>query len=546
MTKTIGEYLFDCLKEEGIDEIFGVPGDFNFSLLDTLEDYDGLDFIDNRNELNAGYAADSYAQVKGMAALITTFGVGELSASNAVAGAYSENIPIIHIAGSPDLSEQNEEKKVHHTLMDGNFEVFRHMYEHITAYAVKITVDNAGTDIPKAIRIAREKKKPVYIDIPFDQVTEPVGDINAPVPAEKTDSKQLEAAVKQAEQQLNSSENAIMLVDFNTLRYGLEREVQDLAEKMNIPVAQMMQGKSAFDEQHPQYIGVYGAAFGDDDVRKRVEEADSIIVVGMLWSDFNLAKYTAELDTEKMIIIHPHSIEVAEKEYNDIPAVDSLKALQSVDYHEDGEVEKLPSIYDDIAGKPDEPLAAASYYPRFQNMLKQDDILVVDTGTLSYGMSQVTLPSGALFISHGAWQSIGYGTPAALGAAVAAPERRVLLFVGEGAFQFTVQELSTIIAKGYKPIIFLLNNQGYTIERYLNTERPYADYNDIPKWDYMSLTDSFSSSKEVFKAQVHTNGELDEAIQKAEQFDGMSLIELVVNDPMDAPDYLLKLREHEK
>lgn len=546
MTKTIGEFLFDCLKEEGIDEIFGVPGDFNFSLLDTLEDYEGMDFIDNRNELNAGYAADAYAQVKGMAAMITTFGVGELSASNAVAGAYSENIPVIHIAGSPDLEDQEAEKNVHHTLMDGNFEVFRHMYEHITAYAVKITADNAGTEIPKAIRIAKEKRKPVYIDIPFDQVTEPVGKIKTPEAGDTTDSKQLDAALEKAEQQLKAAENAVMLVDFNTVRYGLEEEVRTLAEKLNVPVAQMMQGKSGFDEQHPQYIGIYAGAFGDPEVRAKVEEADCIIAIGMLWSDFNLAKYTAKLNTEKMIIVHPHSIEMVDEEYGNIHAKDGLKALQQLDYREQGEVENLPSIYDDIAGKPEEELAAASYYPRFQNMLKQDDILVVDTGTLSYGMSQVKLPSGTMFLSHGAWQSIGYGTPAALGAAVAAPERRVVLFVGEGAFQFTVQELSSIIDKGYKPIIFLLNNQGYTIERYLNTERPYADYNDIPGWDYMSLIDGFAGSEEVFKAQAHTNGELDEAIQQAEQFDGMSLIELVVTDPMDAPLYLHNLREYEK
>ena len=83
---------------------------------------------------------------------------------------------------------------------------------------------------------------------------------------------------------------------------------------------------------------------------------------------------------------------------------------------------------------------------------------------------------------------------------MAAPERRVVLFVGEGAFQFTEQELRAIIDKGYKPIIFLLNNQGYTIERHLNTERPYADYNDSPGRDYMSVIDGFAGPEEVFKA----------------------------------------------
>ncbi|SDI63870.1 alpha-keto acid decarboxylase family protein [Natribacillus halophilus] len=546
MTVTVGEFLFQCLEREGMTEIFGVPGDFNFPLLDTLEGYEGIDLIDNRNELNAGYAADGYAHVKGMAALITTFDVGELSASNAIAGAYSENIPLIHIVGSPDSNDQKAERKIHHSLMNGDFDVFRKVHEHITAYAVKITADNAGIEIPRAIRIAKENKKPVYLDFPMDQVLEPVGPSKDEENEEGTDSEPLHAALEQAKQQLDQAGNTVLLVDFNTLRYDLESHVQALAEKMNVPVAQMLQGKSGFDEEHPQYIGMYAGALGDQDVRAKVEEADCIIAVGLLWSDFNMAKYTADLDTEKMIVVHPRSMAVAEREYENIYAVDALKALQEWDYREEGAVERITSIYDEVVGAPEEKLAAATYYPRFQNMLKQDDVMIIDTGTLSYGMSQVRLPSGALFISHGAWQSIGYATPAALGAAIAADERRVLLFIGEGALQFTVQELSSLIENGCKPIIFILNNQGYTIERYLNIDHPYADYNDIPRWDHMTLAAGFAGGRDLFKTEVRTNGELDEAIQQAEQYDGMSLVELIVTDPMDAPEYLHNLRENEK
>lgn len=108
--RTLGQYLYDCLKGEGITEIFGVPGDYNFSLLDTLEEYEGIEFINGRNELNVGYAADAYARVKGISALITTFGVGEMSACNAVAGAYSEDVPLIHIVGSPKSMMQKRRR----------------------------------------------------------------------------------------------------------------------------------------------------------------------------------------------------------------------------------------------------------------------------------------------------------------------------------------------------------------------------------------------------------------------------------------------------
>src|SRR5699024_2472765 len=130
-------------------------------------------------------------------------------------------------------------------------------------------------------------------------------------------------------------------------------------------------------------------AFGDSNVRTRVEDADCIIAVGLLWSDFNTAKYTADLDPEKMIVIHPHSMVVTEKTYKNIYTADALKALQKLEYREEGTVESLASIYDEVVGAPEEKLAAAAYYPRFQNMLKKDDVMIIDTCTLSYGMSQV-------------------------------------------------------------------------------------------------------------------------------------------------------------
>src|SRR5699024_8120478 len=134
----------------------------------------------------------------------------------------------------------------------------------------------------------------------------------------------LHAAAEEAEQRLNQAANTVLLVDFNALRYDLEPYVETLAEKMNVPVAQMLQGKGGFDEEHPQYIGMYAGAFGDSNVRTRVEDADCIIAVGLLWSDFNTAKYTADLDPEKMIVIHPHSMVVTEKAYKNIYAADAL------------------------------------------------------------------------------------------------------------------------------------------------------------------------------------------------------------------------------
>ncbi|WP_260399071.1 alpha-keto acid decarboxylase family protein [Peribacillus simplex] len=545
--RTLGQYLYDCLKAEGITEIFGVPGDYNFSLLDTLEDYDGIEFINGRNELNAGYAADAYARVKGISALITTFGVGEMSACNAVAGAYSENVPLIHIVGSPKSMIQKEKELAHHTLMDGDFDVFRKVYEHITSYTAILTPENAAREIPEAIRIAKEKKKPVYLVVAIDLVTKPM--ISHTEPSQnktKTNDDALQSAVEQIRKMLEAVKKAVLLVDMKTLRYNLQGSVQQLAEQLNVPVASLMQGKSVFDESHPLYIGVYGGAFGSKEVAQAVEEADCIIAVGAVWSDVNTSKGTAKLNPLKMIEVQPDSLKVGVASYMNVNGEDALNALKEIGYRQKESVGTTSFPYDTMVEDPTAPLEAASYYPRIQQMLKENDIVVTETGTFYYGMSQVRLPKGATYIAQGGWQSIGYATPAAFGACIADRNRRVLLFTGDGSIQLTAQEISSMLENGCKPIVFILNNNGYTIEKFLNVKVDIEKqkYNEIPEWEYTKLAEAFG--EEAFTARVRTNGELDKAIKKAQGMNAekLSLIEMIVKDQMDGPEYLNKIRQY--
>jgi len=118
----VAEYLFTRLHQMGVRSIHGLPGDYNLVALDYIPKLD-LKWVGNVNELNAGYAADGYARIKGISALVTTFGVGELSAANAIAGAYSEHVPVVHIVGVPSTISQRDGMLLHHTLGNGNFNV---------------------------------------------------------------------------------------------------------------------------------------------------------------------------------------------------------------------------------------------------------------------------------------------------------------------------------------------------------------------------------------------------------------------------------------
>ncbi|MEC0370237.1 alpha-keto acid decarboxylase family protein [Paenibacillus chibensis] len=543
--KTLGEYLFDRLKQEGITDIFGVPGDYNFTLLDALERYEGIRFVNGRNELNSGYAADAYARLKGMSALITTFGVGEMSACNAIAGANSEHVPIIHIVGSPPDTAQKARKLMHHTLMDGDFDVFRKVYEPITAYTAVLTPENAALEIPNAIRIAKTSKKPVYLVVADDLVNKPIWPHKEqPMPSAVTNPATLQAAVDQMKLLLDRAQHAVILADVKTMRFHWEEYVRKLAETMNVPVVSTLFGKGSFDENHPLFIGMYGGAFGSPEVREKVETADVVIAVGLVWADTNTANFTAKLNPLQLIEIQPTQVKVASAEYLNVMAEDVLLALPKTGYRQQASVPQFTHPYDVIMGNPEEPLTAATYYPRFQRMLKEGDIIIPETGTFFYGMSQVKLPRNVTYIAEGGWQSIGYATPSSYGACIAAPTRRVLLFTGDGSLQLTAQEISSMLYYGCKPIIFILNNDGYTIEKYLNVKTENQTYNKVPNWSYTKLAEAFGG--DAFTATVHTNQELDEAIIRAEAESGsrLCIIEMMAADPMDAPQYMHNMRKY--
>ncbi|PGO21585.1 thiamine pyrophosphate-binding protein [Bacillus cereus] len=543
--KTVGQYLFDCLKLEGITEIFGVAGDYNFTLLDTLECYNGIRFIEGRNELNSGYAADGYARIKGISALITTFGVGELSACNAIAGANSEHVPIIHIVGAPPEKDQKEHKLMHHTLMDGNFDVFHKVYEQITAYTAVLTPENAKIEIQTAIRIAKEKKKPVYLVVASDLVTKPIKVWTEPVPPRPASNPNtLQAAVNHVRPLLERAHRPVILVDVKTMRFGLQTATRQLADAMNVPVVTMMYGKGGFDETHPNYIGMYLGSFGRTEVQSTVENADCIIAIGMVWADTNTASFTAKLNPLITVNIQPDIVKIAEAEYPNVLAADMLHAVQKVGYTGKGLTKKLSFPYEQFTTTADGALMADGYYPRFQRMLKDGDIVIAETGTFYYGMGEVRLPGNVTYIGQGGWQSIGYAIPSAFGAIMAAPERRVLVFTGDGALQLTAQEISSMLYYGCKPIIFVLNNDGYTIERYLNVKTEDQKYNQIPRWSYTKLAEAFGGN--AFTVTVRTYGELDQAIIHAEKESAkrLCIIEMIAGNPMDAPEYMRRMRSY--
>lgn len=149
LTQAIGEFLLRRLEEAGVRHIFGVAGDFDLELLQQLEDRGQPPWIGNCNELNASYAADGYARVNGIAALVVTNGVGALSAINGIAGAFSEHVPVICICGAIPQKAIERRLMLHHTLAEGSHRDFYRAYSQVTAAQAQLTPANAALEIDR-------------------------------------------------------------------------------------------------------------------------------------------------------------------------------------------------------------------------------------------------------------------------------------------------------------------------------------------------------------------------------------------------------------
>lgn len=542
MTKTVIQYVLDRLKEIGISDVFGVPGDYAFPVNDAICNDPGLRWIGCTNELNAAYAADGYARIKGIAALCTTYGVGELSAINAIAGSYAEHVPVFHLVGMPALSTQMARSTIHHTLGNGDFDIFRRMAEPVVAAQAVMTPQNVAYETERLIAAALFHRRPVYMAFPADCANQSVLGSADPIAAPKSDPETLKLAGAAIAKLVKDAESAVVLPGTLITRSGLQAEMQTLIDKSSLPFASMFMDKSVLDEQQTAFVGMYDGAIMTEDVRAFVESRDLIIAVGTIVSDFNTGAFTARLDPLKVIWIGHHHVQIGDKIYANVELGDILRTL-TAEVPEREWARIAPGSVGVKEGRGEDKISVQALYPRWAEFLKPGDIIIAETGTASMGLGFALMPEGASFHNQTLWGSIGWATPAAVGAAVAAPDHRVVLITGEGSHQLTVQEIGQFGRLGLKPVIFVLNNNGYLIERLL-CNNPEIAYNDVAPWRYTDLPHAFGC-EDWFTARVTNCNEFDAALEQAGKVDTGVYIE-VVTDTYAASPLAQKLQENIK
>ncbi len=533
MKQSIGNFLIRRLEEAGIRHIFGVPGDYSLGLMQQLEDRGEPAWIGNCNELNASYATDAYARINGLGAMAVTYGVGALSAMNGIAGAYSERVPVILICGSIPLRAVQRGDLMHHTLIDPEKGNLLRMFAEVTAAQSRLTPENAVAEIDRLILTAWRQKLPVYLEVPSDipylEVDVPELPLKLEMPPSEPET--LKACAGMILERLNAAKSPAFLLDLDAMRFGVSGQIMGLAERFHMQVATLNCAKGAVPESSPQLVGTYvGGVASAPATREAIEGSDCLLTVGYRRVETTTGFFTDKLPAST-IHLRSSSVDTAVKNYQGVYLAELLQSV--IDASSNVATMKQPAR---ASKRPtfvpsSDPLTEDAYWKAIQGFLRPGDVIVVEDGASSNGMGRLTLPDDSTYITGAyVWCSIGYATGALLGASLATPGRRHILLTGEGSLQMTVQELSTVMRCDLKPLIFVINNAGYTVERAVLGKD--ARYNDVANWRYSELPNVFSRDKKAETYVVNTGNELQQVLDSPHA--GMVFVEAVM-DKYDAP-----------
>ncbi|WP_285655395.1 thiamine pyrophosphate-binding protein [Actinomycetospora sp. NBRC 106375] len=548
---TVADHLVDRLAELGVDRIFGVPGDYSLAMLDHVTHHPTVRWTGCTNELNAGYAADGYGRLRGIAALCTTFGVGELSAINAIAGAYAEHVPVVHVVGAPALSAQAQRRPVHHTLGDGVFGHFTAMHTDITVARASLTFDDAVAEIDRVLREVRDRRLPGYLVVPADVAAAPAERATTalPAPVDTTDPEALAGFVETARRLLESAsspDDVAVLAGLSVHRLGAAETLAGLVAAGPLPHATTPWAKSLVDESAPRFAGTYTGAASPPATRAAIEDAAVLIVAGVTFTDLDSGMFTQHITRSRTIDVGPRTASVGAASFAPVELPTALAALQGLvadvaDRREGpapSEPLAAPTPAADTAPD-DEPLGQDGLWREVGAFLRSGDVVLADQGTSFYGMAPHRLPHGVTFVGQPLWASIGYTLPALLGTCTAKPGQRGVLLIGDGAAQMTATELATVLRERIPAVIVVVDNDGYTVERAIHG--PAEPYNDITPWDWPLLARAMGGGDQVVASRVDTVGALRTALADADAHpERVTLVQAVVPRD-DVPELLAAL-----
>jgi indolepyruvate decarboxylase len=543
---TCAGYIVARMGELGAKALFGVPGATCDPLFAAAaERGSGMDVCITASDLEAGYAADGYARMKGVSALSVTYGVGAMALLGVVAGAYAERVPLCVFSGGPhgtDLRLQRE-FDTYFSHSPGKEQSDLTMFREVTAKAVRA---EKASEVPglvdDALETAMKSRRPVYVEIPKHLWTAtcsaPRGKLGTTPPASGQEAKLAEEILSR----LSRAKRPALLLGVELQRYGLADDARALVEKLGVPWATTMLAKTVVPDDVTGCAGAYVGFRSRPELRDLLEKSDAVVAIGCVFG--RQYRTLATKSFKQLTVIGNGQVRAPGKKkgtgaelgalvralvrgpYTKKPAHLSAPPMHGLSF--EARRKQLPPAPAPRRGDGltyDEALGAVSA------SLTDAHLVVTDTSLSMYPAADLHARGQGAFLCNGVWQSIGYSVGAAVGAAVAETEgkgRRPVVLCGDGGFQMTAQSLSTMAKKNLRSIVIVLDNGHYGIEQFLLDQRYFTDPSAAPipylalnRWDYPAFARALGFQETSAVGDV---GGLKAALARAQRASGPVMI----------------------
>jgi indolepyruvate decarboxylase len=508
----VAQFLIERLKSNGVNHMLNVPGDYSLAFNKYVEK-SNIELVGTTNEANAGFAADGYARVNngGMSAVCVTYCVGGFSLINAIGGAFAEKSPVVVISGSPGMKERNGDVLLHHMVR--SFECQHEIFENITcANTVLRDPSRAAFEIDRVLEAAKHYKQPVYIELPRDMVEKPItyDAYTVGTPSNiSSDQENLQEILSDTINWITNAKNPVIWAGVEVARFGLGQKLMKFAEQTGIPIATDILGKSCIGERHPMSLGVYSESTSRPEVVDFFAKSDCVIMLGVMMTDMNLGFLPLRHKRRNTINATSQTMQVRNHTYANVQFGDFVDGLCKHKFQRRESVKMPgPAYTEKWEAKCGVTLKADRLMEKVNAILTEDMTVIADVGDSLFGALDVTVHGHNQFLASAFYTSMGFAVPAALGAQLANPKMRPIVLVGDGAFQMTGQEFSTLVRRKMNPIVIVLNNGGYGTERILLE----GSFNDIQNWNFENMPLLVGGGK---GAKATTEDELDAALSQA-------------------------------
>lgn len=534
---TVGRYLVDRLEQLGLGHLFSIAGDYSINWLNGYVTPSNIEIIEEVNEVNAGYAADGYARLKGIGALCVTYSAGALCAVNALAGAYVERVPLVLINGAPSTEKtitfQQTGFSAHHFITGSETDL--QSFEHVTVATARIdNPDLAPSLIDQVLTRCVSERRPVYIELLQDMVDlecePPRGELKRA--RTLSDPTSLDQSVARICEQLRNAENPLVWIGPEIDRFGLQDKALELIHQLNVPFVTQLLSKAVLPEDDGLFVGVFDGQASSTAVADLVRTSDFILALGVWLTDINSLGWQhdfattafASFDAVKFGTFFGGQVALAH-------LIDELLAQQIAPGTRglpEKPVQRVPTL--DSTGR----ITYQGFYDFIQKYVDENTIVGCDASMNYFGSLLLHVPGQGAFVAQSSYSSIGYIGPAATGICLAKEgDQRVIVLSGDGGFQMTAQCLSTQTRFHLDPIIFVIDNGVYGVEQWLADATVFAD--NVPfypscvlhRWDYSKLAEVF----DCYGWKAGTYGELEDAVTGALASPGKpSIIQVVIPD----------------